>query len=796
MRWGVACLWAVVVAGGDDVLAQPMIPGPDLAASETAPVVQTPGRRDVRGVIVERGSVNPVSGATVLDEIGEIAITDIDGYFTIVVGAASKELTIAAPGYATISVRIPLGAERVRIDLVKTSGAEVIEVHDTFEQTKPLSYQLTAEEIRMVPGAGNDILRAITALPGVARIPYSFGGVVLRGQSPRDSVVYLDGVEVPIAFHFGGVTSFYPGGMLKDLTVTSGGFDASYGRAQGGVVSLTTREPRTDRWRVGGSIGLLDSSVQMEGPLSHGGGIIAGVRRSYFDAIVRPFAADDVPLPSYLDVQVKTGWGDARDKGRITPMIFGSVDRVANDETSITSTFVRLAAPYHRQWGSLGLHIVPWVGINDLRFHDRDGGEASGMTTEQTFSRPTFPWGMRAELVRDYPWGHVRGGAEYSGGYLAQTSYDSGGTGNIDTEGPDRLMGDSTVAWSDIALWGEARRELLDGKLSIKSGVRVELYGLTSGRAMSVSGPLTDGGWSGESVSDGPQIVLDPRFNASYMLDATTTVRAAVGRFHQPPTPSDVESSGNPGLDSSYVDQTSLGIETTSQKTIFASATAFYHYGRDIGIVVGDPRPGASPPDSELKFGGLGPTFELLLEKQLGFAQYRESLGKARSYGLELMAKRMTSEWFTMASYTFAVSERLDIDPVGPGLLKWRPFELDQRHNLQLMVSRRWPKWRIGARFQMVSGNPYSPSRSSGDFVDSTTIPFGARLPTFYTLDMRFDRRWHRCWGDINLYFDIQNITNHYNVEGREFDNFEGHDTDVRGLPIIPFIGVELLPLI
>ncbi|HEY4175294.1 MAG TPA: TonB-dependent receptor [Kofleriaceae bacterium] len=787
-----------VVAGVfvGEALAQPMIPGPDLEAPEPVRVVHAPESRQVRGVIGERGSVNPVSGATALDEVGEIAVTDIDGYFTIDVVPTSKELTIAAPGYATISVRIPRGDERVRIDLVRTTGAEVIEVHDKApEQTKPLSYQLTAEEIRVIPGAGNDILRAIMALPGVARIPYSFGGVVLRGQSPRDSAVYLDGIEVPIAFHFGGVTSFYPGGMLKDLTVASGGFDASYGRAQGGIVSLITREPRTDRWRMGGSVGLLDSSVQMEGPLSHGGGIIAGVRRSYFDAVVRPFAPDDTPLPSYLDVQVKTGWGDARDKGRVTPMIFGSVDRVANDETAITSAFLRIAAPYHRQWGALGLHVVPWLGLNDLRFHDRDTSDPVGMQREQTFSRPTFPWGVRAELIHDYPWGHLRGGAEYSGGYLAQSSYDPGGNGNFDN-GPSELTGNSTVAWSDIALWGEARRELFDGKVSLKPGVRMELYGLTSGVAMSSSGPLTAGGWLGTSVGNGPQIVLDPRLNASYMLDATTTVRAAVGRFHQPPTPADVQDSGNPGLDSSYVDQSSLGIETTWNKDVFASLTAFAHYGRDIGIIVRDPRPGSTPPDSSLSFGGLGPTFQLLLEKQLGFAQYREALGNSRSYGLEMMAKRTTADWFTMASYTFAVSERRDINPITGGELKWRPFELDQRHNLQLMVSRRWPKWRIGARFQMVSGNPYSPSVFHGDFVDPTPIPFGARLPTFYTLDMRFDRRWHRCWGDINLYFDIQNITNHYNVEGREYDSNEQRDADIGGLPIIPFIGVEFLPLI
>src|SRR5260221_1482922 len=118
------------------------------------------------------------------------------------------------------------------------------------------------------------MLRAAQAMPGVARLPYSFGGIVLRGSSPRDNAIYIDGVEVPYAFHFGGVTSFYPSGMLTDLTVENGGFDASYGRAEGGLVRLTTREPRRDRWRTGGSLGLLDSSGFAEGRLKDGAGLV------------------------------------------------------------------------------------------------------------------------------------------------------------------------------------------------------------------------------------------------------------------------------------------------------------------------------------------------------------------------------------------------------------------------------------------------------------------------------------------------------------------------------------------
>lgn len=735
--------------------------------------------RVIRGVVYERGTTNPVGGANVLTDRGAIAVTDVDGYFSIDVGDADRELTVAATGYATRSVRIPPDDARLAIDLEPARGAEVIEVSGKApEETKPLSYQLTADEIRVIPGAGNDILRAVQALPGVARIPYSFGGLVLRGMSPRDSTVWLDGIEVPLAFHFGGVTSFYPGGMLADLTLTSGGFDASWGRTQGGLISLTTREPRTDRWRMGGSIGLLDSSVQLEGPLPKGGGIIAGLRRSYFDTIVDPFVAEDTPLPSYWDFQLRTTWGNPRTELKFTPMIFGSIDRVASDEISVTSSFVRAGVLLHRQWGPLGLHVVPWIGWNELRFSDKTEG--------QTFSRPTFPGGVRAELVRDWPWGHVRGGAELSGGYLAQTEIDVAGS-----DGPQEISGDSRIAWTDVALWTELRYHTVEDRIAIKPGVRVEVYGLTTGTPQrSASGSV---GTIGEP--DGPQVVVDPRLNISQRLSEDTTFRQAIGRYHQPPTPGDVDPvNGNAGLDSSYVDQMSLGIETLFPRDVFASVTGFYHHGRELGVRLRNPRPGSDAPEPNL--GGLGPTFELLLEKQLGFAIYRESIGRARSAGVELLVKRNAGNLFTMLAYTFAISQRTD-DPRARDIAHdgaWRPFELDQRHNLQIAVSRRWEKWRLGARLQIVSGNPYSPSHltPTGDVEQD---PWAGRLPTYVSLDVRLDRRWHRCWGDVNLYVDIQNAINYDNVEGREFDFDVMGDADIPGLPIIPFIGVEFLPL-
>ena len=131
-----------------------------------------------------------------------------------------------------------------------------------------------------------------------------------------------------------------------------------------------------------------------------------------------------------------------------------------------------------------------------------------------------------------------------------------------------------------------------------------------------------------------------------------------------------------------------------------------------------------------------------------------------------------------MLAYTLSQAERTDDPMTRPG---WRPFELDQRHNFNVAASIPLAKWRVGARVHVVSGTPLAP-------------PLSGNLPMFFQLDVRADRKWPQCWGDVTFYADIQNITNRRNIEGRVFDDEELVIKESRGLPIAPFIGVEFLP--
>src|SRR4030095_15251835 len=102
---------------------------------------------------------------------------------------------------------------------------------------------LRRDEITRVPGAHGDMLQAIKSLPGIARTD-NFGpnsGLVIRGSSPADSRIFVDGFEIPILYHFGGVQSVIPSEMIEELTYTPGGFGVEHGKASAGIVEVKTR---------------------------------------------------------------------------------------------------------------------------------------------------------------------------------------------------------------------------------------------------------------------------------------------------------------------------------------------------------------------------------------------------------------------------------------------------------------------------------------------------------------------------------------------------------------------------
>jgi len=729
------------------------------AAIAAAPAVaRADAPAGIRGRVVDpRGRA--VAGATVAAGGGVTATTDADGRFVLPDATAAGDVFVYAEGYLPATAAVSAdGAVEVVLSTESSSG-EVIEMTGRApDEGTATSYELSRDEVRTLPGAGNDVLKAAQSLPGAARIPYGLGGLVLRGQAPRDSNVYLDGVEVPIVYHFGGITSFYPSTMLDAMEVVPGGFGAAYGRGQGGVVTLSTRSARTDRVRAGGEISLVDASAHAEAPAA-GGGVVVGLRRSWIDAILAAvLSGDDRILPRYYDGQLRWSRGDAaRAGGEWTALTFFSLDELIGPDARFRSGFVRAAARWRRRWGATALTATPWLGYDKLGFQSFETGDDGEEQTTSELSRSLVPGGLRVDVTRDLRWGHLAAGVDVQGGHSSSTVLD-------DDEGRSMPLTDSRW-WADVGLWTEAHARLAGGRLGVTPGLRLERLGLS-------------GEW-----------VLDPRLRASQTLAPWLTVRETLGLYHQPPPVPDLDPQlGNPGLGSSYATQASLGAELALPGAVTASITGFAVDSARLPAGVMPPD-GSQAEPPERNEGGLGAVMRQLLEEQLGSFEYRTNVGRGRSRGVELSVKRRGDGWVAWLSYTLSRTERTD-DPAR--FVGWRRYELDQTHNLSLVATTRVGRWQLGGRFRWVTGNPYTPDYDPADD-GASPAPLSARLPDFVQLDLRMDREWRRRWGTMRFFLDVQNVTNALNPEAATEN--EGRTEYVRGLPIFPSLGVEYVPV-
>lgn len=734
--------------------------------------------RAVSGIVLDARTGQPVPGALVAVGAGEAGSDDAGRFEIPELPFGRLDVVVVADGYRAYFGSARVGAA-LTIRLEPDAGAgELIRVSGRVPSGPPLHLDTT--QIRNQPGAGNDALRALQSLPGIARTPFGLGGLALRGTAPRDTKVYLDGIEVPLLYHFGGLASFLPTGAVDELTLEPGGASVRYGRGLGGVAVVTSRTGRADHWRTGAELSLIHAAVLAEGPGPLSGSWLVGARRSYFDAIQQAVNLAGDFAPRYGDAQVRWESGD----GRWMAILFGSDDklRLLHDPTdpdsggidtsnvksfSYVSRFARLGVRYRAVFGATSLTIVPSLGIDDVN------GRANHEDTDKGMHRTTIPVSVRSEVATPLLGGTLSFG--FDGG-SSRHSYDMLNTpppypGNPT---PDTPIARRLRRWTaDVGGWIEQSWFVANERIELRPGLRGDHFGLSD------------------------QWTLDPRLLVHETLPHGITLTQSLGVYHEPPLITDLDPifmRPTPMLGSKAT-QVAVGAKTILGDDKEISGTVYYQHLEQLPV---DAVSAATPlsDNGGTDSGGLLAISRDLVDSQFGSYSYREAIGNGRAYGLELIARKSLGTWTGWVAYTFSRSLRQN--PVnGPG---WYPYILDQPHTVTVLATTALgASWRIGGRFRYATGNPFTPVASASMDTDGDWIPvdgplLSERLPAFFQLDLRLDRSWKRPWGILNLYIDVQNVTNRRNAEGVTYNTDFSERSYTRGLPVFPSIGVEYIP--
>jgi TonB family protein len=717
------------------------------------------------GRVIERGTRDPVAGAAI-EAGGASAESDADGRFALR-GLPPGEVTlsIASPAHEPFTTRETI-VEGKRRDVEYRISRRSYDPYESVvraERSREVSvHTLESEEVRTVPGTQGDTLKVIQNLPGVARSPFGIGLLVVRGSEPAETIVYLDGIPVPLLYHFGGITSVVSSDVIRSLDFYPGNFGARYGRALGGTVDVQTKDAQ-DAFHGAAQVDIFDGRVEVEGPVAGGTGFLS-VRRSWVDAVlalalprIAPDAANELRVaPRYWDYQGKLTRPALG--GTVSFLAYGSDDKlefVDKNEASnrptfyLATSFHRLGASWRRPVGEATNTLALALGRDDLDILQSSNFGVKTYAWSLT-ARDAATWRLSERLSLEVGLDAIFRQVSYS--IYAPPIPSPGTIGGFD-ERPEGTIGETAnITWLAPAAYVEADWRAFQ-RLRIVTGLRVDA----------------------DSRLGGSKVWFDPRVSAFFDAAPGTTVTAAAGLFGSAPQPEQMTRTfGNLDLGVQHGLHLALGAKQTLPFASTVEATVFYKRLWDLVVSTR-----AVDPSGAL----------LRLSNE----------GKGEVVGLELLVRReLARGLFGWISYTLSRSMRQD-DPTSPTYPAWHPFGLDQTHILALVLSYRLPgEWILGTRLRAVSGNPYT--NWAGNVYDADSgryqcIPsaqtLAGRLPGFFQADARVDKRFVYDRWMFDLYLDVQNVSNRANAEAR----IPGYDCASSfafpSLPLFPALGLR-----
>jgi hypothetical protein len=232
----------------------------------------------IRGFVYTKDDGEPVLFTNVYLKNTTIgASTDVNGFFTISkVPVGSYTLTISYLGYDTLYENITVKNE----DLINkkfylTKGSIQLqeftasaEQQSKTEETKVSVNKIDPVIINKLPSVGEpDLAQYMQVLPGVVFTGDQGGQLYIRGGTPIQNKVLLDGMIVYNPFHSIGLFSVFDNDIIRNADVYTGGFGAEYGGRISSVMDITTKDGNKKRTEGKISTSTFGLKALLEGPL-------------------------------------------------------------------------------------------------------------------------------------------------------------------------------------------------------------------------------------------------------------------------------------------------------------------------------------------------------------------------------------------------------------------------------------------------------------------------------------------------------------------------------------------------
>jgi hypothetical protein len=734
----------------------------------------------VNGFVRDAETGETLIGATVqVAETGRGAATNTQGFYTLG-GLDADSLTLVASyvGYQPRRERVAAGpGATVRQDFALAPegvlGDEVVvEAEESLaEERAPGLQQVSVRLVEELPSVFEaDLFRSIQLLPGVKAASDFSSALYIRGGSPDQTLILLDGTTVYNPTHFFGFFSTFNTEAIKDVRLYKGAYPSTYGGRLGAVVDVYNRDGNRNRTAGSLSLGLLASRAGIEGPVDGGrGSYSVNVRRSTLEpllAVLRDQLDEDgIPESFYFyDVNAKVGY-DLSPNDRVSVAAYAGRDQVVvpfGDDAEFDLDYGNrtVSASYNRV---LSGTAFSQTRLTASRYFSYPTGEIGGTTFERPNTitdyslRTDVEWSPTEALtLRTGAWGglfDLRLSSAFNG--TTQTNFE-----NPSTYGSGYVQG---------------RVQTPDGWI-VTGGLRAEYFRSRTDDLVDDLAPDPVG-----YLRVSPQVQVERTFGDDLV------VQAAAGRYHQflslisneAFSGFDTWLTTGAGVPPQASEQAVLGVKTRLGEAWRLDAEV---YGRTLRELF-DTRPELQDV-AGLDYGEL----------------FR--FGEGYAYGLEVLLERGVGRLTGLAGYTLGVTRRRYPDE--PAFDEIFPPKYDRLHDLTLVANYDLGKgWRATSAGVYATGQAYttpvgrftipSPIDSETPVLYSTELN-GSRLPPYHRVDVGVTKAGENRLGAFELQLQVVNVYNRRNLWFVTFD-FDENPVElgeVRQLPILPNVSYSL----
>jgi len=624
------------------------------------------------------------------------------------------------------------------------------------------------EEIRRSPGAFEDVVRALSLLPGVAQADAGRNDLIVRGGAPSENLFILDGFVIPNINHFGtqgasgGPLSFVNLDYVSETSFSTGGFSAVFGDKLSSVLKINLREGRKDQLGGKALISATQFGLNFEGPVSEKSNFIFSARRSYLDFIFD--AAGFNFVPEYYDVLSKYTY-NIDNKSKLSYLFIAAFDKVKfnnKNKDDIYDNAQILGSNQNQYLTGISLQRLISNGFYNFTL-SRNFVDYNSFQKDTLF-QPIFLNKSREaenEAKLDFVYKYSTTLELNTGISSKLIKYDA------DIRFPKTFITSfgETLPISSISEYGYFNKsafyaqvsEIFFNRLRTNLGFRVDYF---------------------DAIRD--KFTFSPRFSTALMLSEWTSLNFSTGIYHQFPSYIWLFAEDtNSRLKPIRVEQFIFGVDQNLRKDVLIKLEGFYKiYSNYPASLI---RPYLILANTGAGFGGSTQNYDSFGLEPL------VSKGTGTVSGFELSMQKKSSDipHYGLLSLTYSKSQFKGLDG------KTRIGKYDQTWIFNVTAGYIFnERWEAAVKFRISSGNPYTPFNNDG--TQSVSNYLKDRFLASHSLDVRIDRRWDFDGWSMITYLDIQNIYNQKNTSSIRWD-YKSNSPDLQqNIGILPSIGVNI----